>query len=155
MEIGEPMPERDVDRIFEQVRELAERLTAEDGGLSTSQLADQLRHSGVDPDALKRNLYDSLKAVAARERAVGRATPLGLQQAIEQTAPEDIVPASQKIAEEKMKRWIERFGAAYAVPDLLEAARAYRKSGDLSQAELDELEQKLKDSIAKQNEGDG
>jgi hypothetical protein len=59
---------------------------------------------------------------------------------------------------DQMDRWLQRFGAAYTVPDLLEAARAYRKSGDISereQAELDELEQKLKDSIAKKNDGEG
>lgn len=151
------MPKRDVDRIFEQVREAAERLTAEDSTLSRSQLADQLRQTGIDPDALKSRLHGALKAVAARERAAGRAAPLGLQQAIEQTAPEGSAPASQKMAETKMRRWIERFGSAYTVPDFLEAARAYRKSGDISpaeRAELDELEQQLKESIAKQNEAD-
>jgi hypothetical protein len=152
------MPKRDVERVFEQVRELAERLTAEEGSLSTSQLADQLRQSGIDPDALKGRLHQALKAVAARERAAGRASPLGLEQAIDQTAPEDVAPASQAVAEKKMDRWLQRFGAAFTVPDLLEAARAYRKSGDVSeaeQAELDELEQKLKDSIAKKNDGEG
>jgi hypothetical protein len=151
------MPNRDVDRVFEQVRELAERLTAEDRALSRSQLADQLLQTGIDPDALKSRFHLALKAVAARERAAGRAAPLSLQQAIEQTAPEDSAPTSQKMAEKKMERWIERFGGPYTMPDLLEAARAYRKSGDVSQAEqaeLDEFEQQLKESIAKENEGD-
>ena len=149
------MPKRDVDRIFEHVHKLAERLTAGEENLGTSQMADHLRQSGIDPDALKKRFHEAAKAIAARERAAGRATPLGLQQAIEQTAPDDVVPSSQKAAERKMERWLERFGGGFAVPDELEMARAYRKSGDVSeseQAELDDLERKLKENIKKKHD---
>ena len=145
------MPKRDVDRILEHVHKLAERLTAGEENLGTSQMADHLRQSGIDPDALKKRFHEAAKAIAARERAAGRATPLGLQQAIEQTAPDDVVPSSLKAAETKMGSdgWNVSAGG-FAVPDELEIARAYRKSRDVSeseQAELDDLERKLKETI--------
>ncbi len=151
------MPKRDVERMFSEVRELAERITAGEEQLATSQLADQLRQSGIDPEVLKRRLHEAAKGIAARERAAGRVAPLGVQQAIEQTAPDDVMPSSPKAAEEKMQRWLERFGSGFAIPDQLEVARAYRKSGDVSddeQADLDTLEQDLKENIKKKHEGE-
>ena len=151
------MAKRHVERMFEEVRELAERITAGEEELGTSQLAEQLRQSGIDPDALKRRLHEAVKAVADRERAAGRVPPLGLDQAIEQTAPDDVMPSSPKKAEEKMNRWLDRFGSGFGIPDQLEVARAYRKSGDVSeseQADLDALEKDLKDSIKKKHDGE-
>jgi hypothetical protein len=151
------MAKRDVERMFDQVRELADRITAGEERLGASQLADQLRRSGIEPDVLKRRLHDAAKAIAARERAAGRVAPLGVQQAIEQTAPDDVIPSSPKAAEEKMRRWLERFGSGFDVPDQLEVARAYRKSGDVSDpelADLDDLERELKEAIRKRHEGE-
>jgi hypothetical protein len=151
------MSKRDVERMFEEVREMAERLTAGEEKLATSQLADQLRQSGIDPDALKKRLHEAVKGIAARERAAGRVSPLAVQQAIEQTAPDDVIPSSPKAAEEKMGRWLERFGSGFSLPDQLEVARAYRKSGDVSgsdQADLDSLEEDLKERIKKKHDGE-
>jgi hypothetical protein len=151
------MAKRDVERMFKEVRELAERITAGEEKLATSQLADQLRQSGIDPDVLKRRLHEAVKAIAVRERAAGRVTPLGVEQAIEQTAPDDVMPSSPKKAEEKMGRWLERFGSGFAIPDQLEVARAYRKSGEVSdseQTDLDALEEDLKERIKKKHDGE-
>jgi hypothetical protein len=74
-------PDDEVTLIVEEAR----RLTAGEEKLSTSQLADQLRQSGIDPEALKQRLHEAVKGIAARERAAGRVVPLAVQQAIKQT----------------------------------------------------------------------
>jgi hypothetical protein len=86
------MPKRDVDRLFEEIRKMAERLTEGEAGKSSSQLESELRTTGVDPNLLRRRLYEGAKAIAARERAAGRPASLALQQAIEQMAPDDVLP---------------------------------------------------------------
>jgi hypothetical protein len=56
-----------------------------------------------------------------------------------------------------MERWLDRFGGPYTVPEQLESVRAYRKSGEVSdgeQSELDDLEQRLKESIKRDHEGE-
>jgi hypothetical protein len=152
------MPKRDLERLFDQIRQMAARLTEGDEGKGSSQLASDLRQSGIDPDILRRRFYEAARAIAARERTAGRPAPLALQQAIEQTAPDEVMPSDSKTAEAKMSRWIDRFSAPFALPADLETARAFRKRGDVDeneQAELDELEQQLKDEIKKDHEGEG
>jgi hypothetical protein len=123
------MPKRDTERLFDQIRQMADRLTEGDDAKATSQLASDLRQSGIDPDVLKRRFHEAARAIAARERAAGRPAPLALQQAIEQTAPDDVVPSDNKAADAKMSRWLDKFSAPFALPADLEAARAFRKSG--------------------------
>ena len=56
-----------------------------------------------------------------------------------------------------MGRWLERFGSSFSIPDQLEVARAYRKSGEVSdseQTDLDALEDDLKESIKKKHDGE-
>jgi hypothetical protein len=116
-----------------------------------------LRESGIDPDALRRRFYEAARAIAAKEMTAGRPVPLSVEQAIEQMAPEDVMPSNTKAAEAKMARWIDSFSAPCSVPADLEAARAFRKRGDVAeneQAELDELERQLKDEIKKEHEGE-
>jgi hypothetical protein len=136
---------------------MAERLTEGDDAKATSQLASDLRQSGIDPDVLKRRFHEAARAIAARERAAGRPAPLALQQAIEQTAPDDVVPSDNKAADAKMSRWLDKFSAPFALPADLEAARAFRKSGEVApdeQTELDELEDRLKKDIRKEHDGE-
>jgi len=149
------MAKRDGERMFDSVREMAERLTEGEEKLATSQLSDQLRQSGVDPDALKKRFHEAVKQIAARELAAGRVAPLAVQQAIEQTAPDDVIPSSPRAAEERMGRWLERFGSGFSLPEQLEIMRAYRKSGDVTgsdQADLDSLEEDLKERIKKKHD---
>ena len=144
------MPKRDTERLFDQVRKMADRLTAGDEAKATSQLASDLRQSGIDPDVLKRRFHEAAKLLAARERAVGRPAPLALQQAIEQMAPDDVMPSDTKAAEIKMSRWLERFSTPFALPPDLETSRAFRKDGEVApeeQCDLDELEEQLKKDI--------
>ena len=151
------MSKRNTERLFDQIRQMADRLTEGDDAKATSQLAGDLRQSGIDPDVLKRRFHEAAKAIAARERAAGRPAPLALQQAIEQTAPDDVMPSDNRAAEAKMSRWLDKFSAPFALPADLEAARAFRKSGEVApdeQSELDELEDQLKKDIRKEHDGE-
>ena len=151
------MPKRDLERLFDKIREMADRLTEGEEQKGSSQLAGDLRQSGIDADALRRRFYEAAKRIAARERGLGRPAPLALQQAIEQMAPDDIMPSDNKAAESKMVRWLDRFSTPFTVPEDLETARAFRKAGEVSaaeQAELDTLEKQLKDQIKKEHEGE-
>ena len=144
------MSKRDVEQISKEVWELAERLTAGDEGLAITQIANRLRETGVDPDALTERFHEAARAVAERERLAKRVPPLVLQQAIEQTAPPDVLPASQGAADRKMDSWLGRFVGG-GVPQIdLNVARAYRKSDDLDsgdQADLDNLAEQLKAKV--------
>jgi hypothetical protein len=136
---------------------MADRLTDGDDGKAILQLSTDLRHSGIDPDALKRLFHEAVKAIASRERVAGRPAPLALQQAIEQTAPDDVMPSDNRAAEAKMSRWLDKFSSPFALPADLETARAFRKSGEVvpdEQAELDELEDQLKNDIRKEHDGE-
>jgi hypothetical protein len=151
------MPKRNTERLFDQIRRMAERLTEGDDAKAATQLEGDLRQSGIDPDVLKRRFHEAAKAIAARERAAGRPAPLALQQAIEQTAPDDVMPSDNRAAEAKMSRWLDRFSTPFALPADLEAARAFRKSGEVApdeQADLDELEDRLKKDIRKEHDGE-
>ena len=46
------MPKRNAERLFDQIRRMAERLTEGDDAKATSQLAGDLRQCGIDPDVL-------------------------------------------------------------------------------------------------------
>lgn len=149
------MPKRDTERLFDQVWKMADRLTAGDEGKATSQLAGDLQQSGIDPDALKRRFHEAAKLLATRERTAGRPAPLALQQAIEQTAAGNVMPSDTKAAEAKMSRWLDRFSAPFALPNDLEAARAFRKDGEVApeeQSDLDELEQQLKKDVQEEHD---
>lgn len=151
------MPKRDSERLFEQIRKMADRLTEGDDAKATAQLAGDLRQSGIDPDVLKRRFHEAAKAIATRERAAGRPAPLALQQAIEQTAPDDVMPSDNRSAEAKMSRWLDKFSAPFVLPSDLQAARAFRKSGEVApeeQIELDALEEQLKNDVRKEHDGE-
>ncbi len=126
------MPKRDTELLFNQIRRMADRLIEGDDAKGTPQIAGDLRESGIDPDALKQRFHDAAKAMAARERAAGRPAPLALRQAIEQTSRDDVMPSDDRAAEAKMSRWLDKFSAPFALPADLEAARAFRKSGEVA-----------------------
>lgn len=151
------MPKRDTERLFDEIRKMADRLTAGDDAKAASQLAGDLRQSGIDPDALKRRFHEAAKLLAAKERASGRPAPLALQQAIEQTAPEDVMPSDAKMTDARMSRWLDRFSAPFALPADLAVARAFRKNGEVApeeQSDLDELEQQLKEDVREEHDGE-
>ena len=105
----------------------------------------------------EKRFYEAAKHLAARELEPQYACSLALQQAIEQTAPDDVMPSDARAAEAKMSRWLERFSGSFALPADLEALRAFRKSGEVApdeQSELDELEEQLKKDIRNEHDGE-
>ena len=84
-------------------------------GVDSKTKTDQDRSHWKDLDRVRR-FHEAAKATAARERAAGRPAPLALQQAIEQTAPDDVMPSEARAAEAKMSRWLDKFSAPFALP---------------------------------------
>jgi hypothetical protein len=151
------MPKRDLEQLIKNVGEMAARLTEGDDKLSTAQLAGELRQSGINTDELRAKLYAAMKQLAQKERASGRPAPLALQQAMEQMSPDDMMPSSETAALSKMGRLLETFSGSFSLPEQLETARAYRKSGEISpeeSADLDVLERILKEKIKKEHDGE-
>jgi paraquat-inducible protein B len=152
------MPKRNLDELLKRVQERAEHLIKTDDSTNGAQLAHELRQSGIDAEKLRREMFDAAKRLADRERAAGRPAPLALKQALEQLAPADVMPSSETAAKSKMARWFDQFSSSFGIPEQLEAARAYRKSGDISpeeNADLDKLEQELKEKLNKERDGKG
>ena len=144
------MPNRDLQRLQDQIREMAQRLTDGEEYLAFAELGEELRQSGIDPEQLKRRFYEAARDIATRERSANRPAPRSLRQAIDQFAPDGIMPRDEKTAVSRMTRWLDGLTAPLLPPDQFEAARAYRKAGDVSDEEktdLDELEKRLKDEI--------
>ncbi len=152
------MPKKDRQRLHDQIRETAKQLTEEEEHLTASQLGEELRRSGIDPEKLKQKFYEVAREIAERERAAGRPAPSYLQQAIDQFSPDDVMPHDEKAAVSKMQRWIQKLSDSFSLPEQFESQRAYRKSGEVSEEEktdLNDLEQQLKDEIQKENDRDG
>lgn len=56
-----------------------------------------------------------------------------------------------------MSRWLDKFSAPFVLPSDLQAARAFRKSGEVApeeQIELDALEEQLKNDVRKEHDGE-
>lgn len=150
------MSKRRTERLMEGIRRMAARLAEGDDSLSKEELRDQLRDLGLDPDKLRAEFNKMAKRLAERERLADRPVPLALKQAVGATRPEDEVPRDPVSAKAFAERWIEKFRSGFAIPQNLESVRAYRKSGDVStsdQEDLDKLEQELKERVRKENEG--
>src|SRR5207247_2072839 len=126
------MPKRDLEKLFESVRAMAERLIQGEDKLGSAQLANELRQSGINAEELRKRLYVAAQQLAEKERAAGRPAPLALQQAIDQVSPDDVMPSTETAAHSKMGRWLEKFSASFALPEHLETVRAYRKTGDIA-----------------------
>ena len=145
------MPKRDLQRLENQIREMAQRLIQGEEDLTAAELGEELRRSGIDPEKLKQRFYEAVREIATRERSANRPAPLSLQQAIDQFAPDEIVPRDEKTAVSRMTRWLGRLSAPLSLrKEELKAAHAYRKAGEISEddkADLDELEKRLKDEI--------
>lgn len=150
------MSKRRTERLLEVIRRMAAQLEEGDESLSRDELRDHLREAGVNPDELRARFHQMARRMAERERLANRPVPLALEQAIDATRPEDQMPSNPASARIFADRWLDRFSSAFVIPSNLEAARAYRKTGDVSevdQEELDRLEQELKEKVKKENEG--
>jgi hypothetical protein len=150
------MSKRKTQRLFEEIGQMATHLGEGDESLSRDEARNELRETGIDPDQLKARFHEMAKRLAERERLADRPVPLSLRQAIDGTRPDDEMPSNPASARILADRWLDRFRSAFTLPPNLEAARAYRKTGDVSQLdkkELDRLERELKEKIKRENEG--
>lgn len=149
------MSKRKTERLFEEIGQMAAHLGEGDESLSRDEARDQLRETGIDPDELKARFHEMAKRLAERERLAERPVPLSLKQAIDATRPGDQMPSNPASARTFADRWLDRFRSAFILPPNLEAARAYRKTGDVSQLDkkdLDRLERELKEKVKRENE---
>jgi hypothetical protein len=149
------MSKKKTDRLFEDIRNMAMRLTEDDEALTAEEVRKELRETGVDADDLRVRFHESVKKLAERERLANRAVPLSLKRAVDSTRPMDQLPSDPVAATAFAKRWLERFRSTFALPASLEGARAYRALDNLSEPDqrgLDELEAELKEKVKKENE---
>lgn len=150
------MSKRRTERLFGEIAQMAARLGEGDESLSIDEVRDQLRETGIDPDELKARFHEMAKRLAERERLANRPVPLSLKQAIDATRPGDEMSSNPTSARIFADRWLDRFRSAFTLPANLEAARAYRKTGDVSEhdeRDLDRLERELKEKVKRENEG--
>jgi hypothetical protein len=149
------MSKRKTERLFEEIRRMAEQLGGDNSALSQEEIRNELRETGIDPEDLKARLHAAAKRLAEREIQSNRMVPLYLKQAFDATRPGDQLPSDPAAAYAFVDRWLDRFRSVVVLPADLAVARAYRKSGDLSETEqldLDQLEEELKEKVKKENE---
>jgi hypothetical protein len=149
------MSKQKTERLLEEVRRIAENLGEGDESLGSEQVRAHLRETGVNPDELKARFHQAALKIAERERLAKRAVSFLLKQAIDTTRPDDQLPHDISAAKAFAERWLDKFVSAFVLPDNFQVSRAYRKSDDLSvldKAELDRLEEELRQKVKKENE---
>ncbi len=149
------MSKQKTEQFLEEVRRIAQSLGAGDESLSPEQVRAHLRESGVNPDELRARFHQAALKLAERERLANRPVSLLLKQAIDTTRPDDQLPHDISAARAFADRWLDKFSSAFVLPANFQVSRAYRKSDDLSdldKADLDRLEEELKQRVKKENE---
>jgi len=152
------MSKRKTEKLIEEIRRLADCFSEDEGNLTAEELAARLRECGVDPDELRSRFHSTVKRIAQRERMANRSISPLLNQAIDSTRPATDLPRDPIAARKVADTWLGAFLAAFELPENLEACRAYRKSGDVSEAELDDLdrlEDDLKRKVKEESERKG
>jgi hypothetical protein len=149
------MSKQKTERLLEEVRRIAENIGEGDESLGSEQVRAHLLETGVNPDELKARFHQAALKIAERERLAKRAVSLLLKQAIDTTRPDDQLPHDISAAKAFAERWLEKFLSPFVLPADFQVSRAYRKSDGLSvldKAELDRLEEELKQKVKKENE---
>lgn len=149
------MSKQKTERYLDEVRRIAQNLGEGDESLSPEQVRAHLREAGVNPDELKARFHEAALKLAERERLANRSVSLLLNQAIDTTRPDNQLPHDVSRARAFAERWLDKFLSAFVLPDNFQVARAYRKSDDLSdldKADLDRLEEELKQRVKRENE---
>jgi hypothetical protein len=149
------MSKRKVEKLFEEVKRLANSLGEEDNSLNMEQVRAQLRETGVDPDQLKARLHGRLQDLAKRERLANRIVSSSLKQAIETTRPDDEMPRTPHAAHSFVEKWLDKLKSPFVLPFDVETCRAYRKSSEISEKDerdLDQIERDFKLKVKRENE---
>ena len=148
------MPKDHVRKIFKQTRDLVERLHPDDD-LDIDDIRGNLEAAGFDTAKLRIRLHEAASELTRACRRSGKPAPEYLKQVREATAPLEKLPSDPRKATDKMKGWIGSLGKPVWPASELKVARAYRKSGTVSEsdrAKLDELEDKLKERAKRPDE---
>ena len=148
------MSKDQVTRVFKAIRELVERLHP-DEDLEMQDVRGNLEAAGFDTTKLRERLHAAADELARAQRKAGKIPPQYLKRVVEATAPTDNVPTDPGKAIDKMKGWISSFQSPVEPSTEFQVARSYRKSGDLSKADhdrLDELERRLKERAQRLHE---
>lgn len=150
------MAKKDREKFFERVRADAERFCPDLDSLGTQEVNDFLSAAGADVELLRKRLNESVKKLVVAQRLKGNKVPIYLQDTLDMTSADDEPAKNPKIAIEKASRWLNSFvDKVIPPPNRIVVQRAYRKTGSLSSKDadlLDELEQKLKNSVKRENE---
>ena len=150
------MAKKDREKFFERVRADAERFCPDLDALTTSEVNDLLSAAGADIELLRKRLNESVKNLVVAQRLKGNKVPGYLQEILDMTSANDEPAKNPKIAIEKATRWLNAFvDKLIPPPNRITVQRAYRKTGSLSGKDanlLDQLEEKLKNSVKKENE---
>jgi hypothetical protein len=152
------MSKQKAEKFLEEVRRIAQSLGEGDESLSPEQIRAHLRESGVNPDELRARFHQAVLNLAQRERLANRSVSPLLKQAIDTTRPDGQLPDDISAARAFAERWLDKFLSAFVLPASFQVSRAYRKSDDLSdldKADLDRLEEELKQRVKKENERKG
>jgi hypothetical protein len=149
------MAKKDREKFFERVRADAERFCPDLDALTTSEVNDLLSAAGADIELLRKRLNESVKNLVVAQRLKGNKVPGYLQDVLDMTSANDEPAKNPKIAIEKATRWLNGFvDKVIPPPNRIVVQRAYRKTGSLSGKDanlLDQLEEKLKNSVKKEN----
>ena len=148
------MSKRKTEKLFEEIRRLADCFSEGEENLATEELRKRLRESGVDVDELKVRFHTEAKEIAQRERLANRSVPALLNQAIDSTRPATDIPHDPIAARKVVDSWLESFLAPFKAPQNLETCRAYRKTGEVSESELKELD-RLEDDLKRKVKEEG
>jgi hypothetical protein len=149
------MSKQKTEQFLEEIRRIAQSLGEGDESLTPEQVRAHLRETGVNPDELRARFHEAALKLAQRERLANRSVSLLLKQAIDTTRPDNELPHDVSGAKAFGERWLDKFRSAIVLPANFQVARAYRKSDDLSdadKADLDRLEEDLKQRVKKENE---
>jgi hypothetical protein len=149
------MSKRKTEKLFEEIRRLANCFSEGEENLATEELRKRLLESGLDPDTLKARFHIEAKQIAQREVRANRSVPKLLRRAIDSTRPGTDIPRDSILARKAVDNWLESFLGPFKAPQDLEACRAYRKTGEVSEAELedlDRLEDELKRKVKEESE---
>ena len=148
------MSKRKTEKLFEEIRRLADCFSEGEENLAAEELRKRLSESGIDVDELKARFHTAAKQIAQREILANRSVPALLRQAIDSTRPVTDILRDPIAARKVVDSWLESFSAPFKVPQNLEACRAYRKTGEVSESELKELD-RLEDDLKRRVKEEG
>ena len=134
------MSKRKTEKLFEEIRRLADCFSEGEESLTPEELQKRLWENGVDAEELRARFHSAAKEIAQRERMANRSVPFLLSQAVDSTRPATDIPRDPIAARKVVDNWLGSFFAPFKVPENLEASRAYRKTGQISESELEDLD---------------